>query len=123
MRESAPWPVMTVAGFIVVAAMAVFGALWSGTEAGQTFAEAATSSYESGWLPWAGALVAMGCGVGMFLGWPMARWLFVAWMGWGVIEGLLFLDEQHFNLPVLGAYAAIAALLFLPASNEWFRRD
>ena len=50
MRETAPWPVMIVAGLIIVAAMAVFGALWSGTEAGQAFAEAATSSYEGGWL-------------------------------------------------------------------------
>ena len=45
------------------------------------------------------------------------------WMGWGVVEGLFLLDEQHFNPIVLGAYAAIAVLLFLPASNAWFRRD
>ena len=100
-----------------------FGALWSGTEAGTAFAEAATSSYESGWLPWAGVAVGIGCGVGMMFGWPMARLLFLAWMGWGVIEGLLFLDKPHFNPFVLAAYAGIAALLFLPPSNEWFRRS
>jgi hypothetical protein len=123
MRENAPLPVMLVAGLIIIAAMATFGALWSGSEGGRAFAAAATSSYESGWLPWAGVLVAIGCGVGMFLGWPMARWLFVAWMGYGVIEGLFLLDEQHFNLPVLGAYAAMGVLLFLPPSNEWFRKE
>lgn len=122
MRENAPLPVMIVAGFIIVAAMATFGALWSGSAAGQAFAAAATSSYDSGWLPWAGVVVAMGCGVGMFLGWPMARWLFCAWMGYGVIEGLFLLDEQHFNAAVVAAYAVIAVLLFLPPSNEWFRR-
>jgi hypothetical protein len=59
----------------------------------------------------------------MLLGWPMARWVFIFWMGWGVVEGLFLLDEVHFNGWVLGAYAAIAALLFLPVSNEWFRAD
>ena len=53
----------------------------------------------------------------------MARWLFCAWMGWGVIEGLFLLDEQHFNPLVLAAYAGIAVALFLPASNDWFRKD
>lgn len=123
MRENAPLPVMLVAGFIIIAGMATFGALWSGSEAGHAFAQAATSSYESGWLPWAGTLVAAACGVGMFLGWPMARWLFLAWMGYGVIEGLFLLDERHFNPAVLAAYAAIALLLFLPPSNAWFRKD
>ena len=56
MREAAPLPVMIVAGLIIIAAMATFGALWSGSEAGTAFAEAATSSYDSGWLPWAGAI-------------------------------------------------------------------
>lgn len=123
MRDSAPWPVMIVAGFIIIAAMATLGALWSGSEAGMAFARAATSSYESSWLPWAGGLVGIGCGVGMFLGWPMARWLFCFWMGYGVVEGLFLLEEQHFNLPVTAAYAVIAALLFLPASNDWFRKE
>lgn len=123
MSENAPWPVMIVAGLIIIVAMATFGALWSGSAAGIAFAEAATSSYESGWLPWAGVFVAIGCGIGMFLGWPMARWLFCAWMGYGVIEGLFLLDEQHFNPLVLGAYALIAVALFLPASNQWFRKD
>jgi hypothetical protein len=122
MRENAPWPVMIVAGLIIVAAMATLGALWSGTEAGQSFAEAATSSYESSWLPWAGALVAIGCGIGMFLGASMARWLFVAWMAFGVFEGLVALEEQHFNVAVTAAYAVIAGVLFLPTSNEWFRK-
>ena len=122
MSESAPWPVMVVAGFIIVAAMAVFGALWSGSEAGMAFAEAATSSYESGWLPWAGTLVAIGCGVGMLLGWPMARLLFCAWMGFGVIEGLFLLDEQYFNPIVVLIYLAIGGVLFLPGSNDWFRK-
>jgi hypothetical protein len=63
----------------------------------------------------------MGCGVGMVLGWPMARLLFVAWMGWGVIEGLFWLEERHFNLGVTLVYGAIAVLLFLPVSNAWFR--
>ncbi|HEU4499190.1 MAG TPA: hypothetical protein VFR60_07610 [Sphingomicrobium sp.] len=123
MREAAPLPVMIVAGLIIIAAMATFGALWSGSEAGTAFAEAATSSYDSGWLPWAGVLVGLGCGVGMFLGWPMSRWLFCAWMGFGVVEGLFLLEEQHFNPLVLGAYVLIGVLLFLPALNEWFRKD
>ena len=123
MRENAPWPVMIVGGLIIVAAMATLGALWSGSEAGKAFAEAATSSYESSWLPWAGAVVAIGCGVGMFLGASMARWLFVAWMGFGVFEGLVALEEQHFNPAVTAAYAVIAVALFLPASNEWFRKE
>ena len=122
MRDSAPWPVMIVAGSIIVAAMATFGALWSGSPGGQAFAAAATSSYDSGWLPWAGVLVAIGCGVGMLLGWPMARWLFCAWMGFGVVEGLFLLDERHFNPIVFAAYAVIGVLLFLPQSNGWFRR-
>ena len=42
MREAAPLPVMLVAGLIIIAAMATFGALWSGSEAGTAFAEAAT---------------------------------------------------------------------------------
>lgn len=123
MSDNAPLPVMIVAGLIIIAAMATFGALWSGSAAGNAFAQAATFSYESGWLPWAGVLVAIGCGVGMFLGWPMARWLFCAWMGYGVIEGLFLLDERHFNPLVLAAYVAIAVTLFLPASNAWFRKD
>lgn len=123
MTESPPLPVMLVAGFIIVAAMATFGALWSGSEAGTTFAAAATSSYESGWLPWAGVLVAIGCGIGMMLGRPMARWLFCAWMGFGVVEGLFLLDERYFNPLVVGIYAVIAVILFLPASNRWFRKD
>lgn len=123
MSETAPRPVMIVAGFIIVAAMATFGALWSGSDAGIAFAEAATSSYDSGWLPWAGVLVAIGCGIGMLLGWPMARWLFCAWMGFGVVEGLFLLDEQYFNPAVVAIYVMIGVLLFLPASNEWFRKD
>jgi hypothetical protein len=117
-----PLAVTIVAVLIIIAACLVLGALWSGSEDGQAFAAAATSSYDSGWLPWAGVFVAIGCGVGMILGWPMARILFIAWMGWGVIEGLFLLDEQHFNLPVTAAYAAIGVVLFLPASNEWFRK-
>lgn len=123
MREAAPWPVMAVAGLIIIAAMATFGALWSGSAGGQAFAEAATSSYDSGWLPWAGVAVGVGCGIGMFLGWPSARWLFCAWMGYGLVEGLFLLDERHFNPLVAAAYAVIAVLLFLPASNEWFRKE
>jgi len=123
MKGNAPWPVMIVAVVIIVAAFATFGALWSGSEQGKALAAVATSSYESSWLPWAAVAVAIGCGVGMVLGWPMARLLFVAWMGWGVIEGLFWLEERHFNLAVTLVYAAIAVLLFLPASNAWFRSD
>ena len=118
-----PLPVTIVAVLIIIAACAVLGALWSGSDAGKTFAATATSSYDSGWLPWAGAVVSIGCAIGMVLGWPLSRILFVAWMGWGVIEGLFLLDERHFNLPVTAAYVAIAVVLFLPASNEWFRKD
>jgi hypothetical protein len=123
MKGNAPWPVTVVAVVIIIAAFATFGALWSGSEQGKALAALATSSYESSWLPWAGVAVAIGCGVGIVLGWPMARLLFVAWMGWGVIEGLFWLEERHFNLGVTLVYAAIAVLLFLPASNAWFRSD
>ena len=123
MRGTPPWPVIVVAGFIILAAMATLGALWSGSEGGKAFAQAATSSYESSWIPWAGVAVSIFCGIGMFLGWPFARVLFIIWMGWGVIEGLFFLDERHFNPVVAGAYAAIGILLYLPQSNEWFRKD
>jgi hypothetical protein len=122
MNERPPWTILIVSTLLIVASMATLGALWSGTETGTAFAEAATSSYESGWLPWAGVAVGIGCGAGMMLGWPMARLLFLAWMGWGVIEGLLLLDEPHFNPFALAAYAVIAVLLFVPASNQWFRR-
>ena len=123
MRDSAPWPVMIVAGFIIIAAMATFGALWSGSPGGRAFAAAATSSYDSGWLPWAGVFVAIGCGVGMLLGSSFARLLFCAWMGFGVIEGLFLLEERYFNPLVTGIYAVIAGLLFVPPANEWFRKD
>ena len=106
----------------VAAGMATLGALWSGSAAGQAFAQAATSTYESSWLPWAGALVAVGCGVGLLLGWWMARWILLFWMAYGAVESLALLDEPHVNLPVLGAYAAIAVLLFLPPSNEWLSK-
>jgi len=122
MTGSAPWPVMIVAGVIIIAGMATLGALWSGSEAGQAFAAAATSTYESSWLPWAGALVAIACGIGLVLGWRTARWVLLFWMAYGAVEGLLLLDQPHVNLPVLGAYAAIAVLLFLPPSNEWLRK-
>jgi len=123
MTERAPWPVLIVAVVIIIAAMGTFGALWSGSEAGKAFAQAATSSYESSWLPWAGVAVALLCGIAMLFGFGFARTLFVIWMGYGVIEGLFLLDERHINPPVLGAYALIAILLFLPASNEWFRKE
>jgi len=123
MKGNAPWPVTIVAVILIVAAFTTLGALSAASEDGKALAAAMTSSYESAWLPWAGALVAMGCAVGMFLGWPMARILFVVWMGWGVIEGLLFLDEPHFDPVVTGAYVLIAILLFLPASSAWFRKE
>ena len=123
MKGNAPWPVTIVAVILIVAAFTTLGALSAASEDGKALAAAMTSSYESAWLPWAGALVAMGCAVGMFLGWPMARILFVVWMGWGVLEGLLFLDEPHFDAVVTGAYALIAILLFLPVSSAWFRKD
>ena len=104
MTGRAPWPVMIVAGVVILAGMATLGALWSGSEAGQAFAQAATSTYESSWLPWAGALVAVGCGIGLLLGWWMARWILLFWMAYGAVESLALLDEPHVNLPVLGAY-------------------
>ena len=116
-----PWPVTIVACFLFIAAALVLGAMWSGSDAGRAFAATATSSYESSWLPWAGVLVSAGCAVGMLLGWPMSRLLFVAWMGWGVVEGLFLLNEKHYSLPVMGIYAVIAVALFLPQSNDWFR--
>ena len=36
---------------------------------------------------------------------------------------MFLLDEWHFNPLVPGIYAVIVVLLFLPASNEWFRKD
>ena len=122
MTERPPSMILLVGGFLIVASMLVFGALWSGSAQGHAFAEAATSSYESGWLPWAGVAVGIGCGAGMLFGFAFARWLFVAWMGWGVIEGLLLLDKPYYSLPALAAYAVIALLLFLPSSNDWFRK-
>lgn len=118
-----PWTVMIAAGLVIIAGMATLGALWSGSEEGEAFAQAVTSTYESSWLPWAGGLVAIGCGVGLFLGWRMARWILLFWMAYGAVEALALLDEPHVNLPVLGAYAAITLLLFLPPSNEWLRKD
>jgi hypothetical protein len=44
MKGTAPLPVMIVAGVIIMAAMATFGALWAGSDAGWAFAQAATSS-------------------------------------------------------------------------------
>ena len=110
MTGRAPWPVMIVAGVVILAGMATLGALWSGSEAGQAFAQAATSTYESSWLPWAGALVAVGCGIGLLLGWWMARWILLFWMAYGAVESLALLDEPHVNLPVLGAYAPLDVL-------------
>jgi hypothetical protein len=108
--------------FLVVAGMLVIGALWSGSEGGRAFAEAATSTYESEWLPWAAALLTVACGVAMLFAWPFSRWLLLIWMAWGVVEGLFLLDEEHYSLPVLAVYAAIVVVLFLPQSNEWFAR-
>jgi hypothetical protein len=116
-----PWPVTIVAVFLIVAGALVLGALWSESPGGLAFAQAATSAYESSWLPWACGVVGAGCGVGMLFGWPFSRLLVVIWMAYGVIEGLFLLDEPHYSLPVIGVYAAIAVALFLPQSNDWFR--
>ena len=111
-----------VAGLLFIGSALVLGALWSGSEGGRAFAGMATSAYESSWLPWLCAVVAAGCAVGLLFGSRFARVLLVIWMGYGVFEGLFMLDQRHYNLPVIGIYAAIAILLFLPQSNEWFRK-
>lgn len=112
---------ITILGiFLMIAGMFVFGALWSGSEAGHAFAQAATSTYESLLLPWAAALLTVVCGVAMLFAWPFSRWLLLVWMGWGVLEGLFLLEEPHYSLPALAVYAVIAVVLFLPQSNEWF---
>jgi hypothetical protein len=115
--------VTVLACCLVLGSAMVLGALWSASPGGHAFAAAATSSYDSSWLPWAGALVAAGCAGGFLLGWPMARLLFVCWMGYGVVEGLFLLDQPHYSLPVIAIYLVIAGLLFAPpAVNDWFRR-
>ena len=123
MSRTAPWPVMIVAAVIILGALATLGALWSGSEAGRAFAQATTSSYESAWLPWAAVFVTIGCGLTMLLGWSMARWVLLFWMAYGVVEGLFLLEERHANPIVIGVYAVVAGLLFLPVSNDWFRKD
>ena len=116
-----PLPVTIVAFALFVAAALVIGALWSGSAGGQAFAEAATSAYESSWLPWLCGAMAAACAAGLLLGFRFARTILVIWMGYGVIEGLFLLDKQHYNLVVIAIYAAITAVLFLPQANEWFR--
>ena len=116
-------PLVTIAAcFLLIASALVLGALWSNSPGGEAFAQAATSAYDSSWLPWAGAFVAAGCAGGLMLGWATARWVLMFWMAYGVFEGLFLLDEQSYSVPAIIAYAAIAVLLFLPPSNEWFSR-
>jgi hypothetical protein len=120
--DDRPLSVTIIAGLLIFASMLVLGALWSGSEGGHAFAEAATSSYDSSWLPWASVGVGVGCGIGLLLGWPMARLLYLVWLGWGIIEGLTLFSPMRFSLPTIGIYAATLVFLFRPSSNEWFRR-
>jgi hypothetical protein len=119
-----PLPITIIAIFLIIASGLIAGAVWSGSPGGHAFAEAATASYDSSWLPGAGAAVGIWCGVGMFLGWRFSRFVFLCWMGWGILEGLVLLSPTRFNLATIGVYAVIVGVLFLPpSSNEWFRKD
>ena len=117
-----PLVVTVVASCLLLGSALVLGALWSGSSGGQAFAEAATSAYDSSWLPWAAAIVTALCAGGLMLGWSVARWVLLFWMAYGVFEGLFLLDERSYSVAAILAYAAIAAALFLPASNEWLNR-
>ena len=121
--DERPWPAIVAGSLLILKSMLILGALWSASEGGHAFAEAATASYESAWLPWAGAAVIGACGVGIFLAWPMARLIYLMWMGWGILEGLVWFSPMRFNPWTIGLYAAVAVLLFLPPSNEWFQRN
>ena len=117
-----PLVVTIVASLLLLASALVLGALWSGSPSGQSFAEAATSAYDSDWLPWAAAIVTALCAGGIMLGWSVARWVLLFWMAYGVVEGLFLLDEQKYSAAAIVAYVVIAVLLFLPPSNEWLSR-
>ena len=118
-----PLVVTAVAFCLMLVSALVLGALWSGSAGGQSFAETATSAYDSAWLPWAAAIVTAFCAGGLMLGWSIARWILLFWMGYGVFEGLFLLDEQKYSLAAIAAYAVITVLLFLPPSNEWLSRN
>ena len=120
--DERPWTATIAGCFLILVSMVVLGALWSGSPGGDAFAETATASYDSSWLPWAGSAVIAGCGAGILLGWPMARLLVLIWMGWGIFEGLVLLSPVRFSVWTIGAYIVTAVLLFLPPSNEWFQR-
>ena len=117
-----PLLVTVAAFFLLLASALVLGALWSSSPGGEAFAQAATSSYDSSWLPWAGAFVVAGCAGGLMFGWAAARWILMFWMAYGVFEGLFLLEERRYSVPAMIAYAVVGILLFLPASNEWFSR-
>ena len=114
---------MLAAGILIVAAMAMLGALWSGSPAGRNFAETLSSTYDSGWLAWASCFVWLACGVGILFASKFARILYLVWSAWGIVEGLTLLSETRFSLPSAGLFAVTAILLFLPPSNAWFRGD
>ena len=121
--DERPWTATLTAFFLFLAAAAILGALWSGSPGGHAFAEAATASYDSSWLPWAGAAVIGGCALGVFLGWALSRLLFLFWMGWGIFEGLVLLSPVRFSAWTIGLYVVVAILLFCPPANPWFGRN
>src|SRR5687767_3404194 len=105
--DDRPLPITIIAWLLVFAAAMVLGALWSGSEAGHAFAEAATSTYDSAWLPWAAVAVTAGSAFGLLRGWPFARILLVIWMVWGVFEGFLLVDPAQYSLVAIAAYVVI----------------
>lgn len=65
-------------------------------------------------------IIAVACGILLFLGINWARWLAIAWMGYHVVLSAFHpVSELIAHLVIL---AIVALLLFLPVSNWFFRK-